>query len=149
MGSNTFSVSTFIIATFLLSGFTFTTTSDIKPENLTDITVSKLNLSINHQGNSKGQKGKKNKNKDDRKRFHPFNDLKVPPGHLPPPGKCKIWLPNTPPGHQPTAQSCTSALRNVPLGAWVINHEGDYYKVNIFNRKRRNIIDEVRYFELQ
>src|SRR2546422_6675984 len=27
--------------------------------------------------------------------------LGVPPGHLPKPGQCRIWVPGVPPGHQP------------------------------------------------
>lgn len=88
--------------------------------------------------------------KDDRRggdgRVFPFGDLGIPKGHLPPPGECKVWFPGKPPGHQPPPQSCGSALRNAPLGAWVITHEGERYRVNIFNRSRRNVIDEVRYY---
>jgi len=32
--------------------------------------------------------------------------FKVPPGHRPPPGMCRLWYPNVPPGHQPPAQEC-------------------------------------------
>ncbi|PRY03938.1 hypothetical protein CLV24_1383 [Pontibacter ummariensis] len=79
-------------------------------------------------------------------RSYPFSALDIPRGHLPPPGECKVWFPGKPPGHQPPPQSCSSALRNAPLGAWVISHEGSRYRVSIFNRNRRNIIDEVRYY---
>ena len=30
----------------------------------------------------------------------------IPPGHLPPPGLCRVWLPDTPPGHQPPPTDC-------------------------------------------
>lgn len=33
----------------------------------------------------------------------------IPPGHLPPPGACRVWLPDRPPGHQPPATSCAFA----------------------------------------
>lgn len=79
-------------------------------------------------------------------RSYPFSALDIPKGHLPPPGECKVWFPGKPPGHQPPPQSCSSAMRNAPLGAWVITHEGSRYRVSIFNRSRRNIIDEVRYY---
>ncbi|MDQ3843520.1 MAG: hypothetical protein M3342_05835 [Bacteroidota bacterium] len=81
-------------------------------------------------------------------RTYPFSALGIPKGHLPPPGECKIWIPGRPPGQQGPPQSCSSALRNAPLGAWVITHEGNRYRVNIFNRSRRNVIDEVRYYVL-
>ena len=30
--------------------------------------------------------------------------LKIPPGHLPPPGECRVWLPDVPPGQQKAAK---------------------------------------------
>jgi hypothetical protein len=30
----------------------------------------------------------------------------IPPGHLPPPGECRVWLPGRPPGHQPPPGRC-------------------------------------------
>lgn len=80
-------------------------------------------------------------------RDYPFSALNIPKGHLPPLGECKVWFPGKPPGHQPAPQSCASALRSAPPGAWVITHEGSRYKVNIFNRNKRNVIDEVRYYQ--
>ena len=44
----------------------------------------------------------------DGKAFH------VPPGHLPPPGMCRIWLPGTPPGHQPPPGDCEELEARVP-----------------------------------
>ena len=79
-------------------------------------------------------------------RVFPFGRLRIPKGHLPPPGECKIWIPGREAGQQGPPQSCISALRNAPLGAWVITHEGGRYKVNIFNRSRRSVIDEVRFY---
>ena len=35
----------------------------------------------------------------------------IPPGHLPPPGKCRVWYDNRPPGHQPPPTSCGEAER--------------------------------------
>jgi hypothetical protein len=34
---------------------------------------------------------------------------KIPPGHLPPPGLCRVWHDGVPPGHQPPATSCADA----------------------------------------
>ena len=36
---------------------------------------------------------------------------RVPPGHLPPAGQCRVWLPGVPPGHQPPPTSCRAAER--------------------------------------
>ena len=31
---------------------------------------------------------------------------RIPPGHLPPPGECRVWRPGIPPGHQPPPFRC-------------------------------------------
>lgn len=41
--------------------------------------------------------------------------LKVPPGHYPPPGQCRLWYPGRPPGHQPRPVPCRQ-LRGRVLG---------------------------------
>jgi hypothetical protein len=87
-------------------------------------------------GYPKGEDGK----------VYPFSALGIPKGHLPPPGECKIWFPGREPGQQPPPQSCASALMNAPLGSWVITHVSGKYKVNIFNRSKRNVVDEVRWY---
>lgn len=45
---------------------------------------------------------------------------RIPPGHMPPPGSCRIWYPNTPPGQQPPPGDCYTLSRQVPPGAWLI-----------------------------
>ncbi len=45
---------------------------------------------------------------------------KIPPGHMPPPGKCRIWFSGRPPGHQPPPGNCEVLERQVPTGAWLI-----------------------------
>ena len=32
--------------------------------------------------------------------------LRTPPGHLPPPGECRVWRPGVPAGHQPPPFKC-------------------------------------------
>lgn len=44
----------------------------------------------------------------------------IPPGHLPPPGLCRAWLPDVPPGHQPPPDDCRTIKRNLPAGAFVV-----------------------------
>ncbi|MEQ9814067.1 MAG: hypothetical protein RLO50_14915 [Azospirillaceae bacterium] len=44
----------------------------------------------------------------------------VPPGHLPPPGECRIWFPDRPPGHQPPPGNCAVLRFQVPPGAFLV-----------------------------
>lgn len=34
------------------------------------------------------------------------NAAEIPPGHLPPPGECRVWYPERPAGHQPPPYRC-------------------------------------------
>ena len=45
---------------------------------------------------------------DDRERY---SFRRVPRGHLPPPGLCRVWLYGRPAGHQPPPMSCRQAQR--------------------------------------
>ena len=49
--------------------------------------------------------------------------LHIPPGHLPPAGKCRIWYPGTPPGHQPPPGDCRVLSRQLPRGAWLVSRD--------------------------
>jgi hypothetical protein len=44
----------------------------------------------------------------------------IPPGHMPPPGKCRLWFPGKPPGQQPPPGDCCELEKQVPPGAWLI-----------------------------
>ncbi|HKK26535.1 MAG TPA: hypothetical protein VKB18_00475 [Gemmatimonadota bacterium] len=46
--------------------------------------------------------------------------LGIPPGHLPPPGSCRVWMPGEPPGHQPPSGDCSRLASRVPPGAWLL-----------------------------
>jgi len=48
------------------------------------------------------------------------HELGIPPGHLPPPGSCRIWMPGRPPGHQPASGACDELAHRVPAGGWLI-----------------------------
>ncbi len=57
----------------------------------------------------------------------------IPPGHLPPPGMCKVWMPGEPPGQQKKkyrAGNCSVIERQVPRGGWLVyNLNGDKKQV--------------------
>lgn len=44
----------------------------------------------------------------------------IPPGHMPPPGKCRIWYPGLPAGQQPPPDDCDYLRYHVPFGARLI-----------------------------
>jgi hypothetical protein len=44
----------------------------------------------------------------------------IPPGHMPPPGKCRIWFPDRPPGHQGPVGKCGKLQYRVPPGAILV-----------------------------
>ena len=46
--------------------------------------------------------------------------VRIPPGHLPPPGKCRVWFPDRPPGHQPPPGDCGQLRYRVPPGAVLV-----------------------------
>jgi hypothetical protein len=46
--------------------------------------------------------------------------VKIPPGHLPPPGQCRVWYPDRPPGHQPPPGPCHQLQYQVPPGAVLV-----------------------------
>ena len=50
----------------------------------------------------------------------PAPQVDVPPGHMPPPGKCRVWFPHRPPGQQPPPGSCHELRYQVPPGAHLV-----------------------------
>ena len=46
--------------------------------------------------------------------------FRIPPGHMPRRGECRIWYVNRPPGHQPAPGSCRVLRRYVPHNAILI-----------------------------
>lgn len=47
-------------------------------------------------------------------------DVHIPPGHLPPPGMCRIWYEGRPPGQQPPPGGCRKLEHEVPPGAILV-----------------------------
>ncbi len=52
----------------------------------------------------------------------PRQRVRVPPGHMPPPGYCRLWYPGVPPGHQPRPERCERlfSARYLPPGAVIV-----------------------------
>lgn len=45
---------------------------------------------------------------------------RIPPGHMPPAGMCRIWIDGVPPGRQPAPTDCQTAVATKPANARVI-----------------------------
>ncbi len=79
--------------------------------------------------------------------------LGVPPGHLPNPGECRIWIPGTPPGHQPKpkSRSCGGIAALAPAGSWVIYRPGDDRKVvhvRMVDQQRAGVVVRIQVFDI-
>jgi hypothetical protein len=49
-----------------------------------------------------------------------YTNLRIPEGHLPRPGQCRVWYAAASRGDQPPAGRCDRVSRHVPPGAWLI-----------------------------
>jgi hypothetical protein len=77
--------------------------------------------------------------------------LGIPPGHLPPPGQCRVWLPGTPPGHQPKARSCTLIERTAPAGSWIVyrpEKERKVVQVRVVDERRPGVVVHLRVYDI-
>jgi hypothetical protein len=54
-----------------------------------------------------------------------YGSDRVPPGHRPPAGMCRVWIDGVPPGHQPAPTDCATAYATRPANARVIYGSGD------------------------
>ncbi|MGH8383993.1 MAG: tetratricopeptide repeat protein [Pseudomonas sp.] len=50
-----------------------------------------------------------------------YAGVKIPRGHMPPAGKCRIWFPDRSPGHQPAPGKCKKLRHRVPSGAYLVH----------------------------
>ena len=80
--------------------------------------------------------------------------LGIPPGHLPGPGECRIWIPGTPPGRQPKPKSrpCPGIAAFAPAGSWIVYRPGDNLKVvhvREVDAQRAGIVIRTRIFDIE
>ena len=76
--------------------------------------------------------------------------LGIPPGHLPPPGECRVWIPGTPPGRQTPPRSCDGIMAVAPAGSWVLYRPGRSRKevgVRHIHSDRAGVVVQVRIFQ--
>ena len=78
--------------------------------------------------------------------------LGIPPGHLPPMGQCRVWLPGTPPGHQARARSCDGIERMAPAGSWIVyrpTRDKKVVHVRVVDQRRPGVVIRLRVYDAQ
>ena len=78
--------------------------------------------------------------------------LGIPPGHLPPPGMCRVWVPGTPPGHQAKSRSCSNIERTAPAGSYIVERPGKEKKivhVRVVDEHRPGVVVRMRVYEIR
>src|SRR6266567_3923497 len=80
--------------------------------------------------------------------------LGVPPGHLPKPGECRVWIPGVPPGRQPRPKSraCAGIEAVAPPGSWILYRptaDRKLVHVREVDRARVGVVVRVRVFEVE
>jgi len=76
--------------------------------------------------------------------------LGIPPGHLPPPGQCRVWMPGQPPGHQPRSRGCAGIERTAPAGSWILYRPGEDRKVvhvRVVDERRPGVVVRLRIYD--
>ncbi|MBZ0267964.1 hypothetical protein K8I85_07400 [bacterium] len=80
----------------------------------------------------------------------PVASLGVPPGHFPPPGQCRIWMPGVAAGKQAKCVPCTSIDGGIPLGAWVLyrpSREKNVVRVTTYDRRSPESVMSVEWYD--
>ncbi len=77
--------------------------------------------------------------------------LGIPPGHLPDPGQCRVWIPGQPPGHQEGPEGdCAQLAGQVPLNGWLVYRPSRSKKevqVSVYDGRRPNVVVVIRFYD--
>ena len=81
------------------------------------------------------------------------HEVLIPPGHLPNPGECRVWIPGTPPGRQPRPRSrpCMGIEAVAPAGSWIVYRRADDRRLlylRIIDERRPGIVIRNRIFDV-
>lgn len=89
-------------------------------------------------------RGRGRGNRDDN--YRGYRTVRVPRGHYPPPGTCRVWYAGRPPGHQPRPVRCDRLYGRAPYGAFILYNDNawdaDYDWVR-YERRYRNSVPTV------
>ena len=78
------------------------------------------------------------------------SSLRVPPGHYPPGGECRVWFPGRPPGQQPKSGPCSRLERQAPAGSWLLYRPSSDKKVvhaRVIDPHRDGVVVLVRVYD--
>jgi hypothetical protein len=78
--------------------------------------------------------------------------LGIPPGHLPQPGLCRVWVPGKPPGHQAKARSCSNIERSAPAGSWIVERpskDKKFVHVRVVDERRPGVVVRLQVYEIR
>lgn len=78
--------------------------------------------------------------------------LGIPPGHLPPVGQCRVWVPGKPPGQQTRARSCSRIERIAPAGSWIVYRPSKDKKVvhvRVVDQRRPGVVVYLRVYDAE
>ncbi len=78
--------------------------------------------------------------------------LAIPPGHLPDPGQCRLWIPGLAPGRQPRPRSrpCAGIDAVAPAGSWIVyrpREDRRLVHVRVVDERRPGIVTRIRIFD--
>ena len=81
--------------------------------------------------------------------FHRQGQTRIPNGHLPPPGECRVWYPNRPPGQQPPPYKCGQSPGRIEPGGWVFSPgpSRQEIEVSVYDDRRPGIVIDVGIFD--
>ena len=81
--------------------------------------------------------------------FHRQRQTRIPNGHLPPPGECRIWYPNRPAGQQAPPFKCGQSPGRVEPGGWLFSPgpQGQEIEVSVYDERRPGIVIDVGIFD--
>ncbi len=79
-------------------------------------------------------------------------EVLIPPGHLPDPGECRVWIPGRAPGRQPRPRSrpCAGIEAIAPAGSWIVYRRADDRRLvylRLIDERRPGIVIRNRIFD--
>ena len=78
--------------------------------------------------------------------------LGVPPGQLPAPGMCRVWVPGRAPGHQAEPRSCAKVEHFAPAGSWILYRPSKDRKVvhvRVVDDRRAGVVVGRRVYDIR